>query len=65
MQATDCEILSESIPLLDAENCCDHAGITCVQGEGGELRVIYIIDTTGQFVGYAAFLIVIVSSLLK
>jgi hypothetical protein len=47
MPSTDCEILNESIPVLDAVNCCDHETILC----DGELRVTNIVDTSGIFKG--------------
>jgi hypothetical protein len=47
MPSTDCEILNESIPVLDAVNCCDHEAIIC----DGEKRVTTIVDKTGIFKG--------------
>jgi hypothetical protein len=61
MPATDCEILNADIPVLDALHCCDHAALTCIQSENGELRVTRIVVTAetvdidglyGQFKGY-------------
>jgi hypothetical protein len=52
MASTDCEILSESIPVLDSVNCCDHAAIICSENENGEMRVKQIIDKTKQLKGY-------------
>jgi hypothetical protein len=54
MPSTDCAVLHADIPGLDELNCCDHPAINCLEKEG-ELRVVYIDDTTGQLIGYSSF----------